>query len=93
MQVRTKLARPALPLHSANYAVTNDESSNVRSVRLLDEFLHQYVQVGSSKSFECTFCRGHGLAKYDPHALSPLHQLDDDGRAADHADQILRSSR
>ena len=93
MKVGPKLARSALALHRTNHAVTYDESSNVCSARLLDKFLNQYVDLGPSKSLECAFCRGHGLAKYNSQALSPFHQLDDDGWATDHTDQLLCSSR
>ena len=93
VEVGTELARSALALHGADHAVAYDEGSDVGSVRLLDELLHQYVDLGPSEGLEGALCRGHGLAKYDPQALGPLHQLDDDGRAADHADQLLRPPR
>jgi hypothetical protein len=82
-----------LPLHRGDHPVADHEHPDVGRVGLLDELLHQDIDVHALKRLDHRLCRFHRLAKHNPDALGSFEQLDDDWRPADEVDDVLGLAR
>src|SRR6516165_353915 len=89
MQVRAEFAGGTLPLHRGHNSVADHQRADIGRVGLLDELLHQDVDVNALKGLDHRLRRFRRLAEQHADALGAFQQLYDDRRAADKIDDIL----
>src|SRR5579871_636539 len=86
MEVRTELAAYCLSTHSGDDFATDNQSANIRALRLLDESLNQDVLVQSVESFDHRTGSRRRFREHDADPLRSLEELYDNRRPRDALD-------